>query len=175
MTEKQELFVEKMAKGTSRAEAALLAGYSDPGQDSYRLIQLPHIQQAVFQQRACYITTELATTACEAIRELIENKKSPAMVKFLASKWILEVAGHQAVKATSAASNKPLNEMTMGELQDFIQARKRDLDGIRLVDIPPAEPTKPEDIKKLKWDELVEMSKPDETVPESVQTPPKEG
>lgn len=173
MTEKMELFAKYCAEGVRPAKAAKDAGYTHPDAEAQRLMTQEAVQKAIFDGRARFITVDLAGIACHAIKDLIEGKKTPAMVKFLTSKWILEVAGHQAVKATSSDSNKPLNEMTMSELQDFIRARKKDLDGIRLVDIPPAEPTKSEDIKRLKWDELVEMSKPDETVSESVQLPPK--
>jgi len=137
-TDKQAAFVVHYGtKGMSGAEAARLAGYSSPAQDARRLLQLPHIRQALRDQRETIIQGSLAKLALETLEQLMTNETTPAAVRHSAARTSLEMAGHLGKVAPDALENRPLGELTISELEKVIadgeQKLKEIFDGAKIV------------------------------------------
>ena len=71
----------------------------------------------------------------------MEDILTPAPVRFQAAKWSLEASGHarEQARAGLPAADRPLSEMSLSELEDFIQRGERALDGIKRVGAPVVE------------------------------------
>jgi len=133
-TEKQAVFVSHYATaGVNGAEAARLAGYSSPKSDAYRLLQLPHVRAAVRAARETAINGDLAKLALETLHELMANDTTPAPVRLGAARFSLEMAGHAAGKAETPLADRPLAEMSVAELQRFVEEGERALASVKIV------------------------------------------
>jgi len=137
-TDKQAAFVVAYATtGVNGTEAARLAGYSSPRTDSVRLLSLPHVRQAIRQQRERVIQTDLAKLALETLGQLMTNETTPAAVRHSAARTSLEMAGHLGKVAPDALENRPLGELTISELEKVIadgeQKLKEIMDGAKIV------------------------------------------
>lgn len=121
-TDKQAAFVRHYATaGISGADAARLAGYAEPKQAAYYLLQQPHIKAALRAQRDTAINGDLAKLALETLGQLMANESTPAAVRHSAARTSLEMAGHLTGKqAAESLENKALGEMTIDELTRYI-------------------------------------------------------
>jgi len=86
----------------------------------------PRIREQVELMRDTEIKTSGASQAWATIRSLMNDPAAPAQVKFQAAKWTLEASGH-GLSAVAASlqlglkkTNKPLSEMSVSELEEFI-------------------------------------------------------
>ena len=145
LTDKQRRFVRfYVHNGGHAAAAAESAGYENPAQSAHQILRSKRVQAGVKREREKFIDGDLANAAACCIRDLITDKDTPANVRFQASKWALEAAGHSTKGADAAADggDKSLNEMTIDELQAFINggqqaiADKRDQEA-RTIDVQP--------------------------------------
>jgi len=133
-TEKQAAFVLHYAtKGISGAEAARMAGYSAPKNDAHRLLQLPHVRAAVRAARETAINGDLAKLALETLHDLMANEATPAPVRLGAARFSLEMAGHAAGKHETPLADRPLAEMSVAELQQFVEEGERALASVKIV------------------------------------------
>lgn len=126
LTEQQKAFVVSFVmNGGKRQQAAKDAGYSDPRTCSHRLLQQPHIKEAIKAERDAQLQGDMASMGIDTIRELLSDKEASAHVRLQAAKWVLEACGHGAVNRTAESniplSEKPLHEMTIEELDDIIR------------------------------------------------------
>lgn len=81
------------------------------------------VQAAAKARRAARIKVSLAQKALVAIEDLVTSPKTPAATRFSAAKWILEQAGHR--EGQDGTGDKPIAEMTEGELLAFVQRTER--------------------------------------------------
>lgn len=129
LTEQQATFVVNyVANGGNRQQAARTAGYSDPRTESYRLLNLPHIRQAITDERERVLNCELASKALATMSELL-GEDTPAQVRFQAARWVLEAVGHGIDSGTLEDHEKPLHEMSYYELNQVIQTALSDSSG----------------------------------------------
>lgn len=140
LTEKQKVFIcAYVANGGKGAEAAREAQYSDPGRDAWGLVRQPHIQQAIHTERERVLFTEMASEAMGTMRYLNKEGGKGDQVRFQAAKWTLEAVGHglaaRAVASGMMDSDKPLAEMTLGELEKFITESEKRLKQARVVEV----------------------------------------
>ena len=79
------------AKG--RTEAARLAGFAAPRQSAFTLTQSPKIIAKIRQERNKVYQTELASTAVQTLKEVMEDTDAPASARIAAARTSLELAG----------------------------------------------------------------------------------
>jgi hypothetical protein len=142
LTIRQRAFVEAVAMGgLSLRAAAAQAGYSSPESKGPELARLPHIRAAVVARRQSVIETDLASLGLRTMRELMSDSMTPAPVRFQAAKWSLEAAGHSREQARAGLppAEKSLSEMSVVELEEFIQRGESALGGLRRVGAPVIE------------------------------------
>jgi hypothetical protein len=109
--ERRKIFVKALAEGKTGTQAAKLAGYTSPGTEAWRLMQMPDIVEAV------RLATDSRTVGAlpQAIGTLIElqSAKYPPAVRLAAAKTVIE---------QDRLDGKTLDKMTEAELLDV--ARK---------------------------------------------------
>lgn len=138
LTDMQRLFVTSIvANGGNATAAAEEAGYSTPRVDGWKLMQLPHVSTAVNEANERALNAD-ALFARHKMRWLMEHSEKDQVI-FQACKWVLEasnlgLAAH-AIKAGAMHSDKPLSEMTAGELDAFIAESDRRLKQMRAIEI----------------------------------------
>ena len=122
LTEKQRLFIrEYVSQSGNRAAAAKSAGISRASAD-YNL-GVPAVIDEIYRLRDSWLRTDLAQQAGAVLAGLLNSETTPAMVRYQAARYVLEMAGHEKPQQNQALNNdKPLTEMTLEELQTFINA-----------------------------------------------------
>lgn len=131
LTGQQKVFVrEYVRNGGSGADAARAAGYaaSRPAQQAHDLLELAHIQEAIHREQSRLIGGTLASKAVEVVHRILHDDALAGSVagqklQLEAAKTVLDRAGHIAPKASEPdmIGDKPLNEMTVEELEAFIR------------------------------------------------------
>lgn len=134
--------------GGNATAAADAAGYRDPGSRGWELMQKPHIVAALHEARQRKLGN-LATAGLALIERVIDGSEdAPIKVRFEASKFVIQLAGHVAPKAGDAqeTDEKPMEEWTIEELEAFVrrgeEAAKRAKQPI--LDAAEIEPIAPE-------------------------------
>ena len=163
LTEKQGRFVAAyVANGGQAQAAAEAAGYQAAGSEGWRLMQIPHVQTALHDARQKKLSN-LATSGLALIEGIIRGtEEAPVKIRFEASKFVIQLAGHVAPKAGDAqeTDEKPMEEWTIEELEAFVrrgeEAAKRAKQPI--LDAAEIEPIAPE-------------VAPDESEPRRIQGP----
>jgi hypothetical protein len=115
--------------------AGLAAGLADPGV----ALAKPQVREAIEVKRDTEIKTAGATRAWSVIEQLMTDPAAPAQVRLQAAKWTLEASGH-GLSAVAASlhlglkrTGKPLAEMSVGELEEFITRGRATFDSMRSV------------------------------------------
>ena len=117
LTLKQGAFVTVLVRqGCNPTQAARQAGYSDAGVSAFDLMRTPHIQEAIRQERARYISGDLANIATATIRAIMMDDAAPASARVSAARTALELAGELGVSKREVDEDRPLSEMTADEL-----------------------------------------------------------
>jgi hypothetical protein len=125
LNKSQGVFVrEFVANGGDRQKAAMLAGYSDPRTEGYRLLNTQKVRDAIKHEQERVITCEGGSRALAAMLELLGDE-TPHNVRFQAAKWILEAAGlglaANVANVCDSEEGKPLFEMSLQELHEVVQ------------------------------------------------------
>ena len=68
-------------QGKGRTEAARLAGFAAPRQSAFTLTQSPKIIAKIRQERNKVYQTELASTAVQTLKEVMEDTDAPASAR----------------------------------------------------------------------------------------------
>ena len=138
LTPKQADFVRRVATdGLPLCKAAEAAGYASPATAGSNVARLPHVRAAIQTARQVAIEGDLASLGLRTMRNLMTDEMTPAPVRFQAAKWSLEAAGH-AASARSAGlpvSERPLAEMSLTELEDFIKRGEDALGNIKRANV----------------------------------------
>ena len=128
-TENQDRFVtELVASGCNPTEAARRAGYAHPAQESYKLIRLPHIQEAIRNEQTRSINGDLVNKSLRTLHAVMDDGLAPASAKVAAARAGLEAAGvfarssseGKAIGERNGDGDKPLIQMTEAELQEVV-------------------------------------------------------
>ena len=126
LTEKQAAFVTHLVLGNPPGKAAEMAGYSHPDQSSWRLTRVPAIQAAIRKESERILITQGVPAALGFMIKAPSDPKLPGAVRFQAAKWVMESAGHGLAAQRAAlglpGDDKPLDEMSVGELEAFLAA-----------------------------------------------------
>lgn len=135
LTAKQSEFVRQfVALGGQQGKAAMLAGYASPDPAAYQLMRLPHIQAAIRAEQA-RLVLEGGAKGLRWMVGALDDPKLPGAVRFQSAKWLAEAAGHglaaQRAQLGLPASDKPLSDMTLDELDAFIAAGKRGVEHMK--------------------------------------------
>lgn len=138
LTEQQQAFVEAyVGNGGDAKAAAKTAGFGDPTEAAKAALADPRVREQVELKRDVEIKTAGATKAWQVIEQLMTDPAAPAQVKFQAAKWTLEASGH-GLSAVAASlqlglrkTNKPLSEMSVTELEDFITRGRATFDTMK--------------------------------------------
>jgi phage terminase small subunit len=147
LTDLQRKFVKAYVElGGNIAQASKHAGYATR-QSGEATAKLPHVMAAIHAEREFIIKVDIGTLGLAGIRKLLTDDKTPAHVLFQASKYALSIAGHCEALPDSKdeVKNKPLAEMSLDELKEYVAKGKVILEAIpmataRTIDIesPPA-------------------------------------
>jgi hypothetical protein len=143
LTEKQSSFVALyVANGAQGTLAAKGAGYADWEHEGTRLVALPHIRQAIRAALESAIHTEGAQLAWGLVKEALTNTEWPKHLRLDAAKFTLKAGGYEANTALPQA-DKPLSDMSVTELEEFVSRGHAALDAIKpasahVIDIPTA-------------------------------------
>lgn len=121
MTLKQSAFVTILVRqGCNPTQAARQAGYAEPKVASYDLLRTPHIQEAIRQERARYISGDLANIATATLRAIMMDDAAPASARVSAARTALELAGELGASKREVDEDRPLSEMSADELAQLI-------------------------------------------------------
>lgn len=148
LTDRQQIFVQHAAQGLSAADAAKLAGYTDPVSSGWRTLALPHVQEAIRAEREILLV-EIAGLAVKALRELVGPNNPPA-VRLRAAERSLDMAGHVAKPAAKALADKTMGEMTAAELREVMRQSRAEMEKAKqgqgalvsaeIIDVTPQKP-----------------------------------
>ena len=92
LSDRQSSFIYYLVhQGKGRTEAAYLAGFAAPRQSAFTLTQSPKIIAKIRQERDKVYQTELASTAVQTLKEVMEDTDAPANARIAAAKrlWSL--------------------------------------------------------------------------------------
>lgn len=142
LTEKQSAFVVAFV-GTngSAIESARQAGYTDAEHEHARLLKLPHVQAAIRTAFGERIQCRSAGMAMAVIDEALKAGSDwPKHLRLDAAKFVLKAGGYEA-NASLPQADKPLSEMSVTELEEFVSRGHAALDAIKpaiaeVIDIP---------------------------------------
>ena len=120
LSDRQSSFIFYLVnQGKGRTEAARLAGFAAPRQSAFTLTQSPRIINKIRQERNKVYQTELASTAVQTLKEVMEDTDAPASARIAAA--TLELAGDIGKHSQSQRNyEQNLAEMTPEELSAII-------------------------------------------------------
>jgi len=138
LTAKQQAFVKALVAGHKQGKAAEVAGYIYPDESASHLVRLPHIQRAVQRETERRLLTEGVPAALEFMVSAPSDKKLPGAVRYQCAKWVMEAAGHGLAAQRAAlglpGDDKPLDQMSVGELEAFLSAGQSAIAAIKARD-----------------------------------------
>ena len=126
LTPQRAIFVKHLVDGVKQGKAAELAGYRCPDAQASYLMRQPNVIEAIRRESARRLMGEGVPNALAFMVKAPLNEKLPGAVRFQAAKWVLENAGHglaaQRAQLGLPDFDKPLSEMTVQELDQFLSA-----------------------------------------------------
>ena len=91
LSDRQSSFIFYLVnQGKGRTEAARLAGFAAPRQSAFTLTQSPRIISKIRQERNKVYQTELASTAVQTLKEVMEDHGAPASARIAAARKSLK-------------------------------------------------------------------------------------
>lgn len=121
LTDQQKRFVDELVStGCTPTEAARRAGYSDPGQEAWRLMRKAHVVSEVRELRERLISGHAANVAVSTLMEIMQDGAAPASARVSAARTVLEAAGHFDKAGRNAGDNQALHEMSAEKLAALI-------------------------------------------------------
>ena len=153
---KRGKYVKALAVTGVERVAAEMAGYSADN-EIYRLRHDPRIGEMVAVERARLFNVELAGLSYAALYGILEpGARVPPAVKFQAARYVLEACGHHK-KDTAAPldMDKPLADMTLAELGQFIKQGEETLSQMRTIEHNPQANTEAQTVTRLEVADLL--------------------
>jgi len=141
--DQQKAFAEAYVLGRGNAtQAAIEAGYAPASarQTASRLLHTPHVQDAIRHAQAYVLRGKLASKALGVLEKILDDDDAPPGVRVDAAKTVLDRAGLPAMRAPdSVDEDRPLEEMTVVQLEAFIAEGRALLGAAKIVVRKPAE------------------------------------
>jgi hypothetical protein len=136
--------------------AAEMAGYASDT-EIYRLRHDPRIGELVAVERARLFNVEMAGLAYAAMQAILEpGAKVPPAVKYQAARYVLETVGHHKQEAAQPLDmDKPLADMTLAELGQFIKQGEETLQNMRVIEHNPEANTQAATVMRLEVADLL--------------------
>lgn len=128
--QQRDFAIQMVLTGGNGAEAARRAGFAadSAAQAAYRLMRLPHVQASVRMEQERVLKGHLASKALYVLEQIMDDENAPAGARVDAAKTVLDRAGLPALRQTEiTVLEKPLNEMSTYELEEFIRAGREKL------------------------------------------------
>ena len=134
-TDRQTEFVYNLVRlGNNPTQSARLAGYKDPKQSAFNLVNSAKMCARIQQERLKLFQSDLSIVAVQTLKEVMQDKEAPASARVSACRSVLEIAGD--FKAGSKDTDKSLSDMSPSELASIID--KLDVERSRLAkDVTP--------------------------------------
>jgi len=134
-TDRQQDFITNLVRlGNNPTQSARLAGYADPAQSAFNLVNSAKMCARIQQERLKLFQSDLSIVAVQTLKEVMQDKQAPASARVSACRSVLEIAGD--FKAGQGASDKSLSDMSPAELASVID--KLDIERIRIAkDVTP--------------------------------------
>ena len=135
LSDKQSDFINGVVNlGLKQTESARRAGYNQPAQSAYNMMNSPSILHRIQQERLKLFQSDLSIVAVQTLKEVMQDKDAPASARVSACRSVLEIAGD--FKAGQGTSDKSLSDMSPTELASIID--KLDVERLRLAkDVTP--------------------------------------
>ena len=137
-TDHQEQFIYNLVRlGNNPTQSARLAGYKDPKQSSFNLVNSPKIIARIRQERHKIYQTDLAPLAVQTLKDVMRDTEAPSSSRVAAARSCLELAGDLGKHSqANAKADKSLSDMSVEELASIID--KLDGEKVKLAkDITP--------------------------------------
>lgn len=140
LLDQQRAFAEAYVLGCGNAtKAAIDAGYSAASarQTASRLLHTPHVQEAIRRAQAHALKGRLASKALGVLEKILDDESAPAGVRVDAAKTVLDRAGLPAARVPELQQDngKPMTEMSLAELDEFIRRGQLRLDVLKATTI----------------------------------------
>ncbi len=141
LTIRRKRFVDNYVSGYSQTDAAKSAGFADPKGEGYRLMQEPVIQAAIQTELVKRVQCEGMSVAVNFLINCVKDEKFTGSVRIEAAKVLINKGplNDAAIKDAYKPADKPLNEMSLSELEAFIQGGVAALDKAKQAKALPVE------------------------------------
>lgn len=138
LTDRRSAFVKNVLQGMKQGKAAELAGYAHPDRAASYLVRQPAIQDAIRRESERILLSEGLGNALQFMVKAPADPRLPGAVRFQAAKWVMENAGHGLAAQRAAlglpGEDKPLDQMSVGELEAFLSAGQSAIAAIKARD-----------------------------------------
>jgi hypothetical protein len=123
-TDKQNDFVHNLVRlGNNPTQSARLAGYADPKQSAFDLVNSPRVIARIRQERNKLYQTDLAPTAVQTLKAVMLDETAPSSARVASARTCLELAGDLGKHSqANARADKSLSDMSVDELATIISA-----------------------------------------------------
>ena len=112
-------------QGKGRTEAACFAGFAAPQQSAFTLTKSPKIIAKIGQERNKVYQTELASSAVQTLKEVMEDNDAPTSARIEAARTSLELSGDIGKHSLNQRNyDQNLAKMTSGDLLAIIDCLK---------------------------------------------------
>lgn len=145
-----------LARTGSEKFASQEAGFATDT-EIYRLRQDPRIGEMVAVERSRLFNVELAGMAYATIEALLTpGAKVPPAVAYQAARYVLEACGHHKQEVAAPLDmDKPLADMTLSELGQFIKQGEETLSQMRTIEHNPQANTELVAVERLEVADLL--------------------
>ena len=121
LPDRQDSFIYNyVCLGNNPTQSARLAGYLQPKQSAHDLTRNTKVIAKIQQMRAKVFSTDLATTACQVLKDVMLNSSTDS-ARVSACRTVLELSGDFA-RSKATATDKDLAELTPDELSGLIDS-----------------------------------------------------
>jgi len=137
-TERQDQFIHNLVRlGNNPTQSARLAGYKDPKQSSFNLVNSPKILARIRLERHKLYQSDLAPLAVQTLKDIMRDTEASSSSRVSAARTCLELAGDIGKHSqANSKSDKSLADMSVDELASIID--KLDGEKVKLAqDITP--------------------------------------
>ena len=129
-TDKRQEYIKGFVAGLDQTNAARKAGFAYPAQEAVRLMHDPAILAAIQAELVRRVQCEGMTIAVNFLINCVKDEKFAGSVRLEAAKVLINKGplNDAAIKEAYRPDDKPLNEMSLAELEAFIQGGVAALD-----------------------------------------------
>ena len=125
-TDRQDQFVYNLVRlGNNPTQSARLAGYKDPKQSSFNLVNSPKMIARIRQERHKIYQSDLAPLAVQTLKDVMRDTEAPASARVSAARSCRELAGDLGEHSqANARSDKSLSVDELASVIDKLDGEK---------------------------------------------------